>query len=274
QFGLVPHQLDADIVVSQAATADGGVSGPRGTPESILEQQLDVVFSEDVQVVGGAMGPVDAIAQRARGRNVEVLALATSVTQAIRFVQQGASIIVAQGAEAGGHIGRIGTFALVPQVVDAVKVPVLAAGGISDGGGVAASLALGAAGVWVGTAFLVATECAIPEAHKEQIIAGRSEDFSANRIYSGLPMRGFRNAVIQAWEASGLPTLPSPYQKVLMDDFNAAAAAAGRWDLHNNPAGEGAGLLRAIRPAAEIVDDMVCGACEALSAVQATGHHH
>jgi len=265
RFGLTETVLGDSVPISQAATADGGVAGPLGTPEQVFHEQLDAIFSEDVQIVGGAMGSIKVLSDRARGRGVAVLGLATSRAQAIRHEADGADFVVAQGAEAGGHVGRIGTLTLLPQVVDAVGIPVLAAGGISDGRGLAASLALGATAAWIGTAFLLATECAIPEAHKQQILAGRSEDFPVNSIFSGLPMRAYRNALIYAWEAAGLPLLPAPYQKVLMDDFNAAAAAAGRWDLHSNPAGEGAGLLTAIRPAAEIVSDMVDGARRALS---------
>lgn len=264
RFGLAAVALGDDIPVSQAATADGGTGAPRGTPEEVLQEQLDVVFSEDVQVIGGAMGPIQALCQRAKPREVPVLALATSVTQAQRYRAEGADIVVAQGAEAGGHVGRVGTFALLPQMIDSVPLPVLAAGGISDGRGLAASLAFGAAGVWVGTAFLVANECGIADVQKQQIIDARSEDFTSNRIFSGSPMRAFRNALIRAWEELGLETLPSPWQKVLMDDFNAAAAAAGRWDLHSNPAGEGAGSLRSIRPAAEIMRSMVGEAVDVL----------
>jgi len=268
QFGLQRRALDDDVVVSQAATADGGTASPRGTPEAIFHEQLDVILGENVQVIGGAMGSIKELRDRTRGSDIFVLALATSRSQAVRYEAEGADLLVAQGAEAGGHIGRVGTFSLLPQVVDAVRVPVLAAGGIVDGRGIAASLALGAAAVWVGTAFLVAAECAIPDVHKLQIVGGRSEDFPANTIFSGLPMRAFRNALIRAWEEWDLPTLPAPFQKVLIDDFNAAAAAAGRWELHSNPAGEGSGLLIAIRPAADIFRDMVEGAEEALSRLQ------
>jgi nitronate monooxygenase len=265
QFGLNPLPLDDDVAVSQAATADGGASGPRGDADSVLHGQLDVVFSEDVQLVGGAMGPIAGLRERARARGMPVLALASSVAQAIGYADEGADLIVAQGADAGGHVGRVGTFSLLPQVLSRVGVPVLAAGGIADGRGLAASLAFGAAGVWVGTAFLVAAESGIAPAQQQQIVDGRSEDFTANRVFSGSPMRGYRNAVVRAWEASGLQILPAPYQKILMDDLNASAAAAGRWDLHSNPAGEAAGLLSAVRPATEIVAEMVRDAGVALA---------
>lgn len=167
-------------------------------------------------------------------------------------------------------MGRIPNFALLPDVIDSVSVPVIAAGGISDVRGIAASLAFGAVGVWMGTAFLVAEECNIPGEHKSQILEGRLEDFRSDRIYSGSPMRGFRKATIKAWEDSGLEPLANPYQKVLMDDFNAAAAAASRWDLHSNPSGVGGGLLTEARPARAIVAELVNRASESISRLAAS----
>ena len=133
-----------------------------------------------------------------------------------------------------------------------------------SGRGVAAALSLGAVGVWVGTAFLVADECAIPDAGKEQIVNGSSSDFEIARIFSGKTMRGYRNEIIRAWEKSGLEPLPMPYQKIMMDDFNEACARAGRWDLHSNPAGQISGLIRQRRPAKAIFDDLVDGAIAAI----------
>jgi NAD(P)H-dependent flavin oxidoreductase YrpB (nitropropane dioxygenase family) len=100
---------------------------------------------------------------------------------------------------------------------------------------VAAVLSLGAVGVWVGTAFLVADECAIPDASKDQIVNGSSAEFEIGRAFSGKTMRSYNNEIIEAWEASGLAPLPMPHQKILMDGFDEAAARAGRWDLHSNP---------------------------------------
>jgi nitronate monooxygenase len=142
-------------------------------------------------------------------------------------------------------------------------MPVLGADGISDGRGIAAALALGASGAWIGTAFLVAAECAIDPKNKQQIVDGRSQDFDVRRIYMGKTMRSLKNSAVQAWDESGLEPLPMPYQKIMMDDFNAAAAAAGRYDLHSNPAGQGSGMLASVRPAAEIFDDLVTGTIQA-----------
>ena len=114
-----------------------------------------------------------------------------------------------------------------------------------------------AAAVWVGTAFLVAEESAIYPAHQEQILRGSAEDFVVTRAYTGKTARDFDNPVIRAWESSGLNPLPMPLQGVLMGDFVAAAEAAGRYDLINNPAGQISGMLKKKRPAREIMLSMV-----------------
>lgn len=264
-FGLELVELDSRIAVSGAATADGTDAGLRGSRAQLTRSLIDVVLEENVQVFAGAVGDLKLISGPAHEKRMLVMGLATSTKQAKSYAVAGADLIIAQGLEAGGHVGRVPNFALLPDVIDSVPVPVIAAGGISDGRGIAASLAFGAVGVWMGTAFLVAEECNIPAEHKSQILEGRLEDFRSDRIYSGSPMRGFRNATIKAWEDSGLEPLANPYQKVLMDDFNAAAAAAGRWDLHSNPSGVGGGLLTKARPAREIVDDLVRGASESIS---------
>lgn len=258
RFGLAPVAIEDDVAVSRAATSDSAALGAKGGPSSVYEEQLEIIFSERVEVIAPALGDCAPLVPRAHDKGTKVITLAGTIAHARRSAAAGADAIVAQGTEAGGHVGTVANFALIPGMVDAVAPrAVLAAGSVTDGRGLAAALALGAQGVWVGTAFLVAEECAVPLAHKQQIIDGRAQDFTANSIYSGSPIRGFRNEVIRLWEESGLQALPSIYQKVLMDDFNATVEAAGRDDLHNNPAGQGAGNITAIRPAADIVTSMI-----------------
>ena len=169
--------------------------------------------------------------------------------------------MVAQGYEAGGHTGRIATLPLVPQVVDAVApTPVLAAGGIGDGRGLAAALSLGAVGAWVGTAFLTSVESEVWDVQKEEILGARSEDFPVTRAYTGKTARDYKNIVIDAWESSGLEPLPMPLQQVLMEDFSSAAMNSGRYDLVNSPAGQIGGMATELKPAERILREMVEGA--------------
>jgi NAD(P)H-dependent flavin oxidoreductase YrpB (nitropropane dioxygenase family) len=180
----------------------------------------------------------------------------------------GVDIVVCQGTEGGGHTGPVATLPLVAQTVDAVApVPVVAAGGISGGKGIAAALTLGAIGVWMGTAFLVAEECGLPNVVKDDIIDGKATDFRVSQAWTGKTLRAKRSVITDAWAEAGLEPLPSPHQRVLMEDFLSAAIDAGRWDLYMNAAGQGAGMLGERRPAAEIVADLAAGTVKALTEI-------
>jgi NAD(P)H-dependent flavin oxidoreductase YrpB (nitropropane dioxygenase family) len=244
KFGLRPHPMEKAGLLSS----------------DFIRAQVDVVLDERVPVFVAGLGDASWVIEDPRARDMKAIGLAGSVRNAQRQKQAGVHAVIAQGYEAGGHTGTVANFALIPQVVDALApLPVLGAGAISDRRGVAAALALGAQGVWVGTAFLFAEEADLPDTHRRQLEAARSEDLVVSRAYTGKPARTFRNAVMQAWSESGLDPLPTPYQWVLMDDFVAAAEAAGRQELVNLPGGQGAGMLDRRRPAREIVAELARG---------------
>jgi NAD(P)H-dependent flavin oxidoreductase YrpB (nitropropane dioxygenase family) len=202
---------------------------------------------------------------RLHANGTKVISLVGNVKNAKRVADAGADVVVAQGTEAGGHTGRIATLALVPQVIDAVSpTPVVAAGGIADGRGLAAALALGAVGVWCGTAFLVSEEANQPDLQKQRIIAAIDEDTRVTRLYSGKTMRNITNPLIEAWEASGIQALPMGLQGMLIGDLVYSVRAAGREDLLMNAAGQISGMLTRIRPAADILNDMVAQAADIL----------
>lgn len=225
---------------------------------ALAREQVDMILEEDVDVFAAALGDPGWMVPQAREKGVKVMGLAGSVRNAQRQAAAGVDVIVAQGTEAGGHTGRVATMPLVPQVADAVSPrPVVAAGGIANGRGIAAALALGAEGVWMGTAFLAAKECGIYESQQQSIINGRSEDFIISRSYTGKTARQYQGPVVRAWEASGLDMLPMPLQGTLMSGFNQSAEKAGRHDLIFNPAGQVAGMVNEARPAAEIMEDLV-----------------
>jgi nitronate monooxygenase len=242
---------------------------PRFSP-AFLRRQVEVVLEERVPVFASGLGNPAPFVPDLHRNGAKVIALVGNVKNARRVKEGGADIIVAQGHEAGGHTGRIGTMALVPQVVDAVRpTPVVAAGGIGDGRGLAAALCLGAVGVWVGTAFLVAEESPLDPDLKRRILEATEEDTRVTRIYSGKPMRNIVNPLIEEWERTGTPTLPFPYQGALIREITTAALKAGRKDLLPNPAGQIAGMVRRIRPAREILEEMVAQAWEVLRSVPA-----
>ena len=226
-----------------------------------IRAQVDVVLDAKVPVFVAGLGDPSWVIEDRRARDMKVIGLAGSVRNAVRQKEAGVAAVIAQGYEAGGHTGTIANFALIPQVVDAVApLPVIGAGAISDGRGVAAALALGAQAAWVGTAFLFAHEADVPEIHRQQLEAARSEDLVVSRSYTGKTARTYKNAVMAAWSESGLDPLPTPYQWVLMDDFVNAAEAADRQELVNLPAGQGAGMLTQRKPARQIVEELAQGA--------------
>jgi nitronate monooxygenase len=263
------HVAFARRVLAEHGVPEREVANEVVISDTLIAAQLQVVFEERVSMFAAGLGDPSGMVPRARAMGMKVLGLAGTVANAQRHVKAGVDIVVAQGYEAGGHTGKIANFALLPQVVDAVSpVPVLAAGSIVDGRGVAAALSLGAMGVWVGTAFLVADECDIADGMKEQILKGRAQDFDIQRIYTGKTMRCYRNAMVEAWAKSGLDPLPMPYQKILGDDINESVAAAGKWELHSNPAGQGSGLLTSRKPARQIFEELVDSTHRAMHALQ------
>ena len=218
-----------------------------------LDDQLDAVFAARPDVLSVVYGVPDAATvARARERGIRLIGTATSVAEAVALEAGGVDAVVATGMEAAGHRvsflrdpadSIIGTFALVPQVVDAVSLPVIAAGGIADRRGVAAAFALGAEGVQVGTAFLRTRQSAATAAHRAGLAAAADTDTVLTRAMSGRLARGIPNRAVREIEESGA-IAPFPAQNWLTGGFRAAAAAAGEGDLLSLWAGQAAGLAR------------------------------
>ena len=225
-----------------------------------------------VSVGLGAPGPVHDLA---RAAGAAVIVMASTVEDAVRAVEEGADAIVAQGAEAGGHRSTfdlpadgeaplVGTFALVPQVVRAVDVPVVAAGAVMDGRGLAAALALGAQGVQLGTRFLGAVESGVPESYRRRLREARDVDTVITRAVSGRPARGIRNRLIDVLEAAGPPALGWPRQAAASAGLRAAAARQDEAELLALWAGQAAGLSGRSLPAGDIVREIVAEASAVL----------
>jgi nitronate monooxygenase len=240
-----------------------------GVSSEFVEEQVRVIIEERIPLFAAALGDPSWLVPRFHEAGIKVLGMAGSARNALRQKKAGVDIVVAQGYEAGGHTGRVANFVLIPEVMDAVApTPVVAAGAVADGRTIAASLSLGAVGVWCGTAFLFASENAISEGKRAQLLQGSTEDFIVTRAYTGKTARDYKNPVIDRWEQSGLEALPMPLQGVLTGDFAEAARIAGRWDLVNNPAGQVAGRLKKIKPAKQIVEDMVLETIKVLQGLQ------
>jgi nitronate monooxygenase len=209
--------------------------------------------------------PGDDLVRECRDRGIVTIGTATTVDEAVALDRRGVSAIVATGSEAGGHRPSFlksaedsltGTLALVPQVVDAVSVPVIAAGGIADARGVVAMLALGASAVQIGTAFLACDESGAPAAHRAALFGIEARDTALTRVFSGRLVRAIRNRYLDEMDRHAAELLPYPAQNWLSGTLRAAAVAQGRAEFLSLQAGQTTSLLRH-RSAAALMDDIV-----------------
>ncbi|WP_308798193.1 NAD(P)H-dependent flavin oxidoreductase [Agromyces silvae] len=247
-----------------------GVAVPERAPSAVLpsfEEQWAAVLEVRPAVASFIFGvPPEQVMLDCRDRGIRVIGSATTPAEARALAGAGVDAVVATGSDAAGHRpsflreaerSLVGAFSLIPQVVDAVDVPVIAAGGIADRRGAAAAIALGADGVQVGTAFLRTTESAITDAYRAAIVATAPDDTVLTRAMSGRLARGARNAAVAHIESTGSVTA-FPVQNWLTGQFRAAAGAAGRADLQSLWMGQSAPLAVRTR-AAEVFEEIVAG---------------
>jgi len=231
----------------------------------LAEAQMDVAFRHPIRLIANALGvPPPSMIKRARQHGIPVAALVGAKEHAVRQVQAGVDIIVAQGAEAGGHCGEVSTLVLVPEVVRAVNqikpVPVLAAGGIMTGGQMAACMAMGAAGAWTGSVWLPTTESEVTQTIRDKLVAAGSRDTVRSTSRTGKPARQLRSAWTEAWDAAGSPgSLPMPFQPMLSRpalkavDKSAEAGNAQARELVTYFVGQGIGLVDGVQSARAVV---------------------
>ena len=229
-----------------------------GTTTQRPHASVQVCIEEGVPLFCAGLGNPGFMVDAARDAGMLVLGIAGNARNAGRIAASGADLVVAQGHEAGGHTGRIASVALWPQAIDAAApTPVLAAGGIGDGRGVAAALAMGCVGVWVGTRFLASNEGGAIPTQKDAIVAAGDEDTRRTLIYTGKTSRATYNRFHDLWDESGLDPLPFPAQVVLASIMVDMLNQAGRSDFVGPFAGQVSGLIDDIKPAAQIVEEMV-----------------
>ncbi|MEW6016740.1 MAG: nitronate monooxygenase family protein [Pseudomonadota bacterium] len=241
--------------------------GPAFFSKEFFEAQMEVVVEEKVPVYAAGLGNPGPWMDRLKANGTKVMAVIGSVKHALQVAASGIDVVVAQGHDGGGHNSPIGTMALIPQVVDAMagRMPVLGAGGITDGRGVAAAMMLGAEGAWVGTAFLATEEAGIQQFQKEVLVEYGDGDTVVSKSVTGKPARIIRNKWAQAWVDADKQPLPMPFQSMIAGPVLAAATRDQRKDIAPGFAGQGIGLIKAIRPARDVLEDLVSGAEQALS---------
>lgn len=249
-----------------ASTGNDSGSGRQHALGTGAHDQIEVVFEEKVPVFVSGLGNPGFLVERAHAQGMKVMAVVGNVKNAIRVADGGVDAVVAQGTEAGGHTGQIGTFVLLPQVVDAVSpVPVVAAGGVGDGRGLAAALVLGCQAVWVGTRFLATPEAHISDWRKQGIVDSDINSTRVSRSYTGKPARMLQNMWMREWENAPVKPLPMPLQDVLIRPV--LEASPENPNVQPNAAGQVSGMVKELTPAREIVEKMVSDAVEILSAL-------
>ncbi len=230
----------------------------------IEEEQLEAVMASDVNLFACGIGAPRPAVEKAKELGKTTAALIGSPRHVRRALQSGVDIIVAQGAEAGAHTGTVGTFTLVPQIVDACgDIPVLAAGGVATGRHVAAALALGAQGVWAGTIWLTTEEhtAHMAPALVDKLLAAGSADTVITRSNSGKTFRQIRTAWSDEWAAEGAPApLKMPYQDVLVGDLLGAITEHEVEPLLHSGAGQGIGYATEVKSVADVMAELVAEA--------------
>lgn len=243
-----------------------GREGVLGWLHSVARSHVDIALKHRPVLIANALGspPKDVIDQ-AHAHGVKVAALAGAAKHALSHVANGVDVIVAQGYEAGGHTGEIASMVLTPEIVDAVgpDVPVLGAGGIGSGRQVAASLALGAQGVWTGSIWLTTEEYQNLNTNKgmtEAFLRASSADTVRTRVYTGKPARLLRTKWTDAWATEEAPQpLPMPLQNLLVSDAHSRMNAHGDPDVISMPVGQIVGRMNDVRPVAEVMAELVSG---------------
>ena len=282
-----PASLPEDTVRRVQSTLDGfrrelGIPRGAGRPgpvPNVIDEAFEVILEERVPVWSIGLGnPGLPMVERCRERGIKVIAMVATVDDARAVAASGVDAVIAQGSEADGHrstwvkpasrdAAQVGAVALVPQIVDAVNVPVIASGGIVDGRGLVAAFALGAVGALLGTRFVATRESAAPEFWKKTLLESGGEATTVTDAFTGLYARAIRNAFTDGYAASGAPVLPALLQSGAAQDIYAAATKQQNREYAPMWSGQGVGLIHDLPGAGEVVETIVREARAALRAL-------
>jgi enoyl-[acyl-carrier protein] reductase II len=250
-----------------------GVDLLAATPDA-LTKAVDVIIEGGASSFVAGLGIPMPIIEKLKGAGLKVMVVCGAVKHAVKAEQAGCDAVICQGGEGGGHTGLVGTLPLIAQAVDAVKIPVIGAGGIFDGRGLAAALALGAQGVWMGTRFIASEEAHAGDEYRQAILAAKDEDTVRTRSYSGKPMRVKKNAWVDDWESRPADIQPFPQQAIATIQAGAMGGIGGQVegldpDRSCFAMGQSAGGVHDVLPAGEIVARIMAEAEDAIARMAA-----
>ena len=258
--------LAVDILFAQ-------VSGKDDTVQSYsteVREHIEVSFEEKIPVIVSGLGDPGPIIARAHSAAVTVMALVGTARQARKVEASGVDVVIASGMEGGGHVGRVATLPLVCKVVDSVNIPVLAAGGLSDGRGLVAALAMGASGVWMGTRFIATDEARGHANYKQKIVDIDEDGTVVSRGHSGKTARMARNRFTDYWAEHESEIKPFPYQlREVGQPHSVRGRVEGDVDMGVLAMGQSAGIIDAVQPAGDVVRNIVSEARSILRGLSA-----
>lgn len=238
-----------------------GVDLLAASPES-LTASVEIIIEEGASSFVAGLGVPMPIMEKLKKAGLKVMVVCGAVKHAVKAEQAGCDAVICQGGEGGGHTGLVGTMPLVAQAVEAVKIPVVAAGGLYDGRGLAAALTLGATGVWMGTRFIASQEAHAGELYRQAVVEAADEDTVRTRSYSGKPMRVKKNPYVEEWETRPQDIQPFPMQAMLSSRAGVMGGIGGQIegldpDKSCFAMGQSAGGIHEVLPAAQIVAQLI-----------------
>lgn len=261
-----------ELIRSEVRKAKEITSKPIGVNIMLLSPHADemakMVCEEGVQVVTTGAGTPGKYMDKWKSHNIKVIPVVPSVAIAKRMVRSGADALIAEGTEAGGHVGELTTMVLVPQIVDAVDVPVIAAGGIGDGRGMAAAFMLGADAVQLGTRFLTAYECTIHENYKKKVLNAKDIDTVVTGRRSGHPVRVIKNKLSRSFTELDLTIAPLEEYERLGDGALAKAVINGDMEYGSIMAGQIAAIVNKEQSCKDIILDLMTETNKLLQAIR------
>jgi len=272
-FGIIGGTiLDEESLKNEIRKTKGLTDKPFGvnilSKSPILDSLLDVIVAEKIAAVTYGLGNPRIIMERMKPHGIICMPVVPSVATAIRAEQDGADAVIVEGLEAGGHVGKMTTFALLPQARDRVKIPIAAAGGVGDGRGIAAALILGADGVQIGTRFICTQECPVHINAKKAILKAKAEDTLVTGNITGMPVRALKNKFTEAYAA--MEEIKKPPLEMALFGAGKMYKAFVEGDAEDGSvmAGQICGMIEDIPTVSDLIEKMVKEAESVLSEVQ------